>query len=76
MSEFLSVESIESKAEDVNTQESFYALNIMLDANLSIHKRKVVGIMEFLENAGGIWTSLFIIGAVLNFFLTGKESSA
>ena len=41
-----------------------------------IHKRRVYDFMAFLGDAGGIYGSMMIIGAILNFCLTDNEQSS
>ena len=51
----------------------FFLGKIMLSESKQIHIRKVIGVMQFLGDVGGIYSSIFIIGAALNFCFTGKD---
>ena len=41
----------------------------------NIEIRRVIGFMQFLGDTGGIYQSLFILGAICNFIFKGKDSS-
>ena len=40
---------------------------------LNIHNRKVLSVMEFLEKLGGLQASLFLVAAIVNYLITGKQ---
>ena len=45
----------------------------MLSDKKVIQIREVMGFFRFLESMGGAYSSLYILGAVLNMVLTGKD---
>ena len=38
-----------------------------------IYKRQVQSFMMFMEDAGGLWASLYFIGAILNGLFGGRD---
>ena len=55
--------------------EAFFEANICRSETLVKEIRRVFGIMQFLGEAGGVYSSLFIIGTFLNFLFSGKDST-
>ena len=56
-----------------DNDDFFFQAKILMGESKQIHIRKVIGVMQFLGDAGGIYSSIFIIGAALNFCFTGKD---
>ena len=54
-------------------EDYFFRGIIVMGESKQIQIRKVIGVMKFLGDAGGIYASIFIIGAVVNFCFTGKD---
>ena len=74
--EFLNLKETHKETHRVNEfeEKSFIVeAKFMRGEDKQIEVRRVVGIMEFLGEVGGIQQSLFIIGASLNFIFTGKD---
>ena len=58
----------------MSTKDDYFFLGkIMLNESKQIHIRRVIGVMQFLGDVGGIYSSIFIIGTALNFCFTGKD---
>ena len=58
----------------MSTKDDYFFLGkIMLNESKQIHIRRVIGVMQFLGEAGGIYASIFIVGAALNFCFSGKD---
>ena len=72
--QFVNVENVEfDKSEMSVNDDYFFRGKIMMGESKQIQIRRVIGVMKFLGDAGGIYQSIFIIGAALNFCFTGKD---
>ena len=72
---YLNVKSIDEKFQINQSQDFYFRLTIMLSEEKEIEIRRVIGIMQFLSDTGGFYSSLFIIGAAVNFLLSGQEQA-
>ena len=71
-SQFVNLENIELDKSKMSANDTyFYEGKIIMSESKHIQIRKVIGVMQFLGDAGGIYSSIFIIGAALNFCFTG-----
>mmetsp|Transcript_15042 Transcript_15042/g.20426 ORF Transcript_15042/g.20426 Transcript_15042/m.20426 type:complete len:140 (-) Transcript_15042:454-873(-) len=63
--------------EVVNTEQIdyFYELKITQSERKQVSMRRVVGVMQFLGDAGGFHGSLMFIGAFLKFVFSGKDKA-
>ena len=55
--------------------EYFYEALIMRSETKQLEMRRVIGMMQFIGDAGGINSSLFLLGAALNFIFSGKDQA-
>ena len=55
--------------------EYYFQYKILRSANKTIEIRRVIGVMEFLSEAGGLYEALFFIGAFLKFLFHGKDQA-
>ena len=69
--EFMNLES--SYAFESSDPRSLMDIMIILGDKKFIHQRQVYDIMAFLGDAGGIYGSMMLIGAVLHFCLSFDE---
>ena len=73
-SQFVNLENVEfDKSEMAANDDYFFKGRIMMGESKEIKIRRVIGVMQFLGEVGGIYSSIFIIGATLNFCFTGNN---
>ena len=76
--EYINLNEVQSETHQISNFEAnnfFLEAKFMRSEDLKIEKRRVVGILELLGNVGGIQQSVFIVGAVLNFLVSGKDQA-
>ena len=54
--------------------ELFASYAITLSHTLVIHQRNVYSILQFLEDLGGLFGIIYLLGVVLNFLFTTKNT--
>ena len=73
-SQFVNLDNTELDRSEMTANDTyFYEGKIMMSESKHIKIRKVIGVMQFLGEAGGIYASIFIVGAALNFCFSGKD---
>ena len=76
ITQYFTLDSTDVKdVSDSTDDEVFFEARIMMTEQKQIHKRQVMGLMQFLGDAGGYQGSLVIIGAALNFIFSSNDSS-
>jgi len=58
-----------------NFPNAYYIGKLMLNDKKTIYIRRVMGIMEFLGEAGGTYEALLLVGTFLNFIFTGHPKA-
>jgi len=53
----------------------FYEAMFLRTELKQMNKRRVMGLMQFLGDAGGFHGSLFLVGAFLNYFFSGSDQA-
>ena len=61
--------------EKSDTREFYFEITICRSEMLVKEIRRVFGIMQFLGEAGGVYSSLFIVGTFFSFLFSGKDST-
>ena len=61
--------------EKISDRDYYFRVKIVRSMAKEIQIRQVIGIMQFLGDAGGIYSSVFMIGAAVNLIFSGKDSS-
>ena len=56
-------------------RKDFFVAKFMLSDKKVIEIRRVMGMMEFLGEAGGTYEALSFVAIVVNFFFTGREKA-
>ena len=51
----------------------FFQIAIVHSDSKDIEARRVIGVLQYLGEVGGIYSSLFIIATAINFILQGKN---
>ena len=69
--DFLKTKSIESNDFEITGKPSFFNLRLILSPSKVIHKRAVYDILTLLGDLGGLFSSMYFIGAIINALLTG-----
>ena len=64
-----------TKTEIGDKNKVFFEVRIVRSETLVKEIRRVSSIMQFLGEAGGIYSSIFIIGKFLSFLFSGKDST-
>ena len=59
--------------EQTDEDDFYFILMLTLNENKQIEIRRVIGLMQFLSDTGGFYSSLFIISSALNFLLSGQD---
>ena len=68
--------NIENTSLDKSDTDEFYFEVIILRSEMLVKEiRRVFGIMQFLGEAGGVYSSIFIVGTFLSFLFSGKDST-
>ena len=73
-SQFVNLEDTELNKSEMSANDTYhYWWKIMISESKQIQIQRVIGVMQFLGDADGIYSSIFILREALNFCFTGKD---